>query len=90
VVAIDLITEHIRMKLQQHDLRRIYPNLEASMAAQSAACHLLYRRTANHLTVILLMPHLVSLTWQQGLEPALSCAGHANELPDSWHAHHHP
>ena len=30
VVAIDLITEHIRMKLQQPDLRRIYPNLEAS------------------------------------------------------------
>jgi uridine kinase len=28
VVAIDLITEHIRGKLQQHDLRRIYPNLE--------------------------------------------------------------
>ncbi|KAI3433695.1 hypothetical protein D9Q98_003504 [Chlorella vulgaris] len=28
VVAIDLIAEHIRMKLQQHDLRRIYPNLE--------------------------------------------------------------
>jgi len=28
VVAIDLITEHIRMKLQQHDLRRIYPSLE--------------------------------------------------------------
>lgn len=28
VVAIDLITEHIRMKLQQHDLRRIYTNLE--------------------------------------------------------------
>ena len=28
MVAIDLITEHIRMKLQQHDLRRIYPNLE--------------------------------------------------------------
>ena len=28
VVAIDLITEHIRMKLQQHDLRRIFPNLE--------------------------------------------------------------
>lgn len=27
-VAIDLITEHIRMKLQQHDLRRIYTNLE--------------------------------------------------------------
>eukprot|EP00884_Botryococcus_braunii_P007954 jgi/Botrbrau1/1715/Bobra.116_2s0057.1 len=28
VVAIDLITEHIRMKLQQPDLRRIYPNLQ--------------------------------------------------------------
>ena len=27
-VAIHLITEHIRTKLQQHDLRRIYPNLE--------------------------------------------------------------
>jgi hypothetical protein len=28
LVAIDLITEHIRTKLQQHYLRRIYPNLE--------------------------------------------------------------
>ena len=28
VVAIDLITEHMRMKLQQPDLRRIYHNLE--------------------------------------------------------------
>jgi len=27
-VAIDLITEHIRMKLQQPELRRIYHNLE--------------------------------------------------------------
>ena len=27
-MAIDLITEHIRMKLQQPDLRRIYHNLE--------------------------------------------------------------
>ena len=27
-VAIDLITEHIRMKLQQPELRRIYRNLE--------------------------------------------------------------
>ena len=33
MVAIDLITEHIRMKLQQHDLRRIYPNLEVSGGA---------------------------------------------------------
>ena len=28
MVAIDLITEHIRMKLQQPDLRRIHHNLE--------------------------------------------------------------
>ena len=28
IVAIDLITEHIRTKLQQHDLRRVFPNLE--------------------------------------------------------------
>ncbi|KAF5841095.1 uracil phosphoribosyltransferase-domain-containing protein [Dunaliella salina] len=28
LVAIDLITEHIRLKLQQHDLLRIYNNLE--------------------------------------------------------------
>ena len=28
LVAIDLITQHIRMKLQQPDLRRIYHNLE--------------------------------------------------------------
>jgi len=28
IVAIDLITEHIRTKLQQHELRRFYPNLE--------------------------------------------------------------
>jgi uridine kinase len=28
MVAIELITEHIRMKLQQPDLRRIYSNLE--------------------------------------------------------------
>jgi uridine kinase len=27
IVAVDLITEHIRLKLQQHDLRRIYHNL---------------------------------------------------------------
>lgn len=28
LVAIDLIVEHIRTKLQQHEMRRIYPNLE--------------------------------------------------------------
>ncbi len=28
IIAIDLITEHIRGKLGQHVLRRVYPNLE--------------------------------------------------------------
>ncbi|GAX82816.1 hypothetical protein CEUSTIGMA_g10242.t1 [Chlamydomonas eustigma] len=28
MVAIDLITEHIKTKLQQHEMRRFYPNLE--------------------------------------------------------------
>ena len=28
MVAVDLIAEHIRTKLTQHHLRRIYPNLE--------------------------------------------------------------
>ncbi len=32
LVAIDLITEHIRLKLKQHDLLRIYPNLEVGAA----------------------------------------------------------
>lgn len=31
MVAIDLITEHIRIKMKQHDLLRIYPNLEVSI-----------------------------------------------------------
>ena len=38
VVAIDLITEHIRMKLQQHDLRRIYHNLQASVSDEYLLC----------------------------------------------------
>jgi uridine kinase len=28
IVAIDLITQHIRTKLQQHSLKRLFPNLE--------------------------------------------------------------
>ncbi len=35
IVAIDLITEHIRLKLKQHDLLRIYPNLEVRAAARA-------------------------------------------------------
>ncbi len=37
VVAIDLITEHIRLKLRQHDLIRIYSNLEVRGAGLHGA-----------------------------------------------------
>ena len=36
IVAIDLITEHIRGKLQQHQLKRQYPNLE--VCASTSRC----------------------------------------------------
>jgi hypothetical protein len=40
IVAIDLITEHIKLKLQQHDLVRIYPNLEVIPSTyQVSPCH---------------------------------------------------
>ncbi|KAL4430783.1 hypothetical protein ABPG75_006039 [Micractinium tetrahymenae] len=49
VVAIDLITEHIRMKLQQHDLRRIYPNLEVIPTNfQVRGMHTIIRDAATH------------------------------------------
>ena len=38
LVAIDLITEHIRTKLQQHHLRRIYPNLEVIPSNYQVRC----------------------------------------------------
>lgn len=38
VVAIDLITEHIRMKLNQHDLRRIYHNLQIMPSNYQTKC----------------------------------------------------
>ena len=39
MVAIDLITEHIRIKLQQHDLKRIYANLEVIPSNYQAGPH---------------------------------------------------
>jgi uridine kinase len=49
VVAIDLITEHIRMKLQQHDLRRIYPNLEVIPSNfQIRGMHTIIRDHSTH------------------------------------------
>ena len=49
MVAIDLITEHIRMKLQQHDLRRIYPNLEVIPSNfQIRGMHTIIRDHSTH------------------------------------------
>lgn len=42
IVAIDLVTEHIKTKLQQHSLRRIYPNLEVMpLTKQVGTCRTL-------------------------------------------------
>ncbi len=38
IVAIDLITEHIRGKLQQHEMRRFYPNLEVIASNFQTRC----------------------------------------------------
>ncbi|KAL6744717.1 uracil phosphoribosyltransferase-domain-containing protein [Haematococcus lacustris] len=44
IVAIDLITEHIRLKLKQDDLLRVYPNLEVMPSTyQSRGMHTLLR-----------------------------------------------
>lgn len=54
LVAIDLITEHIRTKLQQHQLRRIYPNLEVipsnyqvNTAGHDAGCRVVIMQQAG-------------------------------------------
>lgn len=36
IAAIELITEHIRLKLKQHDLLRIYPNLQVQSSKLKA------------------------------------------------------
>ncbi len=48
LVAIDLITEHIRGKLQQHDLRRIHHNLEVIPSNfQTRGMHTIVRDSAT-------------------------------------------
>ena len=84
VVAIDLITEHIRLKLQQHDLRRIYPNLEVRMwggldwQSRGAPSRLL-------------TPVLTPPTHPPTHPPIpMRTSGHPHQLSDQGHAHHHP
>ncbi len=48
MVAIELITEHIRTKLGQHALRRVYPNLEVLQSSfQTRGMHTALRDTAT-------------------------------------------
>eukprot|EP00929_Paragymnodinium_shiwhaense_P077793 TRINITY_DN4013_c0_g1_i1.p1 TRINITY_DN4013_c0_g1~~TRINITY_DN4013_c0_g1_i1.p1 ORF type:complete len:522 (-),score=85.84 TRINITY_DN4013_c0_g1_i1:169-1734(-) len=51
MVAVDLITQHIRSKLAQHDLRRIYPNLHVMPSTkQTRGMHTFIRSRATHRT----------------------------------------
>lgn len=80
-VAIDLITEHIRMKLQQPELRRIYHNLELMPSNfQIRGMHTLIRdRTtskadfvfyADRLLRLVRIPHILTC-----LKSIRSCSG---------------
>ncbi|PRW58534.1 uridine kinase chloroplastic [Chlorella sorokiniana] len=69
VVAIDLITEHIRMKLQQPDLRRIYPNLEVIPSNfQIRGMHTIIRdHTTHHADFVFYADRLLRLVVEAGL-----------------------
>ncbi|KAK9820353.1 hypothetical protein WJX72_009364 [[Myrmecia] bisecta] len=68
-VAIDLITEHIRMKLQQHDLRRIYHNLEVIPSNfQIRGMHTIIRdKTTNKADFVFYADRLLRLVVEAGL-----------------------
>jgi len=69
MVAIDLITEHIRMKLQQHDLRRIYSNLEVLPSNfQIRGMHTIIRdQTTNTTDFVFYADRLLRLVVEAGL-----------------------
>ncbi|KAK9820274.1 hypothetical protein WJX72_008479 [[Myrmecia] bisecta] len=69
IVAIDLITEHIRMKLQQPDLRRIYNNLEVIPSNfQIRGMHTIIRdRTTDKEDFIYYADRLLRLVVEAGL-----------------------
>ncbi|KAL3148873.1 Uridine kinase-like protein 1, chloroplastic [Trebouxia sp. C0010 RCD-2024] len=69
VVAIDLITQHIRMKLQQPDLRRIYHNLEVIPSNfQIRGMHTILRdQNTNKTDFIFIADRLLRLVVEAGL-----------------------
>lgn len=69
VVAIDLITEHIKGKLQQPDLRRIYPNLEVIPSNyQIRGMHTIIRdRTSSTSDFVFYADRLLRLVVEAGL-----------------------
>jgi len=73
-VAIDLITEHIRMKLQQPELRRIYHNLEVMPSNfQIRGMHTLIRdRTTSKADFVFYADRLLRLVGLPS-DPNLAC-----------------
>ncbi|KAI8466809.1 MAG: putative uracil phosphoribosyl transferase [Monoraphidium minutum] len=69
LVAIDLITEHMRAKMQQHHLRRIYPNLEVLPSNyQIRGMHTILRdRTTNKNDFVFYADRLNRLIVEAGL-----------------------
>eukprot|EP00877_Chromochloris_zofingiensis_P004396 jgi/Chrzof1/13958/Cz08g19120.t1 len=69
LVAIDLITEHIRTKLQQHQLRRIYPNLEVIPSNyQIRGMHTIIRdKNTNKNDFVFYADRLIRLVVEAGL-----------------------
>ena len=69
LVAIDLITEHIRAKMQQHHLRRRFPNLEVLPSNyQIRGMHTILRdRTTNKNDFVFYADRLNRLIVEAGL-----------------------
>ena len=67
MVAIDLITQHIRMKLQQPDLRRVYHNLEVIPSNfQIRGMHTILRdQNTNKTDFVFIADRLLRLVWKR-------------------------
>ena len=76
-VAIDLITEHIRLKLQQPDLKRIYHNLEVIPSNfQIRGMHTIIRdqETQTNDFVFYVRREFIEISWDQfSVGPFCSC-----------------
>ncbi len=75
-MAIDLITEHIRMKLQQPELRRIYRNLELMPSNfQIRGMHTLIRdRTTSKADFVFYADRLLRLVRRRASHVRRACA----------------